>query len=198
MDAVPESERFLELFVLSHIDSDHIGGALPFFNAVKRGLRFGGVWYNGWRHISGQLGAMQGEMFSSAILDFELPWNMWRAGASILTDGDILLEHVLPGGMRLTLLSPARERLTKLAPIWTREPEVRRRPQGTVVQLQQQVQPGMERPGARVCTPALQLHHDRTTTYPSSEPQGTSCGCCRSPPPMQRSPATRGGVRCDS
>ena len=121
VDAVPESERFLELFVLSHIDSDHIGGALPFFNAVKRGLRFGDVWYNGWRHISGQLGAMQGEMFSSAILDFELPWNMWRAGASILTDGDILPEHVLPGGMRLTLLSPTREQLTKLAPIWTRE-----------------------------------------------------------------------------
>ncbi len=121
VDAVPESERFLELFVLSHIDSDHIGGALPFFNAVKRGLRFGDVWFNGWRHISGQLGAMQGEMFSSAILDFELPWNMWRAGASILTDGDTLPEHVLPGGMRLTLLSPTRQQLTKLAPIWTRE-----------------------------------------------------------------------------
>jgi hypothetical protein len=121
VDAMPEGERFLELFVLSHIDSDHIGGALPFFKAVKSGLRFGDVWYNGWRHISGQLGARQGEMFSSAILDFELPWNVWRAGASILTDDDGLPEHVLPGGMRLTLLSPTRERLNKLAPIWTRE-----------------------------------------------------------------------------
>ena len=31
----------------------HIGGALPFFKAVQQGLRFGDVWFNGWRHISG-------------------------------------------------------------------------------------------------------------------------------------------------
>ena len=130
VDAVPENERFLELFVLSHIDSDHIGGALPLFKAVKHGLRFGDLWFNGWRHISGQLGARQGEMFSTAILDFELPWNLWRDGASILRDDvpsehelseEELPEHVLPGGMRLTLLSPTRAQLTKLAPIWTRE-----------------------------------------------------------------------------
>lgn len=121
VDALPENERFLELFVLSHIDSDHIGGALPFFKAVKRGLRFGDVWFNGWRHISGQLGARQGEIFSSALLDFELPWNAWQNGASILTEGDTLPEHVLPGGMRLTLLSPTRDQLTKLAPTWTQE-----------------------------------------------------------------------------
>jgi beta-lactamase superfamily II metal-dependent hydrolase len=121
VDAVPENERFLELFVLSHIDSDHIGGALPFFRAVKRGLRIGDVWFNGWRHISGQLGARQGEMFSTAIQDFELPWNAWRGGRTIMVDGDDLPEHVLPGGMKLTLLSPTRAQLDTLRPVWTRE-----------------------------------------------------------------------------
>ena len=86
IEQVPTNERFLELFVLSHIDSDHIGGALPLFSAVKRGLRFGDVWFNGWKHVSGQLGARQGEMFSTAIQDFELPWNVWRSGRTVMVD----------------------------------------------------------------------------------------------------------------
>lgn len=111
----------LELFVLSHIDSDHIGGALPFFKAVQQGLRFGDVWFNGWRHISGQLGARQGEMFSTAIQDFELPWNAWRAGGTIVVSGNELPTHVLPGEMKLTLLSPRPDEIAKLKPVWTRE-----------------------------------------------------------------------------
>ncbi|HEY8551643.1 MAG TPA: CHAT domain-containing protein, partial [Vicinamibacterales bacterium] len=117
------SRERLELFVLSHIDADHIGGALPFFQAVQRGLRFGDVWFNGWRHLGGQLGARQGEMFSTAIQDFRLPWNRWRDGEAVAVDGsaDVLPEHVLPGGMRLTLLSPTPRELRRLAPVWARE-----------------------------------------------------------------------------
>jgi beta-lactamase superfamily II metal-dependent hydrolase len=121
VEQLPANERFLELFVMSHIDSDHIGGALPFFKAVQQGLRFGDVWFNGWRHVSGQLGARQGEMFSTAIQDFQLPWNAWRDGGTILVDDNELPECVLPGGMRLTLLSPTRVQLDKLKPVWTRE-----------------------------------------------------------------------------
>ena len=121
IDTLPPSERFVELFVLSHIDSDHIGGALPLFKAVKKGLRFGDVWFNGWRHVSGQLGARQGEMFSTAILDFDLPWNVWRDGGTIQTTPGVLPEHTLPGGMKLTLLSPTPAQLKKLHPVWVRE-----------------------------------------------------------------------------
>ena len=121
VEAVPVSERFLELFVLSHIDSDHIGGALPFFKAVTQGLRFGDVWFNGWRHLSGKLGARQGEMFSTALQDLELPWNVWREGGPVVVNGEDLPVHVLTGGMKLTLLSPTPDRLRKLAPVWTRE-----------------------------------------------------------------------------
>lgn len=121
VDALPDKERFLELFVMSHIDSDHIGGALPFFKAVKRGLKFGDVWFNGWRHIAGQLGARQGEMFSAAIQDFELPWNHWREGNAIVVDSAELPTCQLRGGMKLTLLSPTPGELKKLAPAWVRE-----------------------------------------------------------------------------
>jgi beta-lactamase superfamily II metal-dependent hydrolase len=126
VEALPDRERRLELFVLSHIDSDHIGGALKFLKAAspraKHRLTIGDVWFNGWRHISGQLGARQAEMFSTAIQDLKLPWNQWRGGDTVLVDGSgDLPECVLPGGMRLTLLSPTRAQLDKLAPAWKRE-----------------------------------------------------------------------------
>jgi beta-lactamase superfamily II metal-dependent hydrolase len=121
VEQVPEKDRELELFVMSHIDSDHIGGALPFLRAVKQGLRFQDLWFNGWRHISRQLGARQGEMFSTAIEDLDLPWNEWRERDAIVVDGDGLPVCRLPGGMRLTLLSPGPEQLRRLAPGWTRE-----------------------------------------------------------------------------
>jgi beta-lactamase superfamily II metal-dependent hydrolase len=119
--ALPERDRFLELFILSHIDSDHIGGALPFFKAIRDGLRIGDVWFNGWRHLSGQLGARQGEMFSTAIQDFELPWNAWLDGDAVVVRDGSLPTCMLPGGMSLTLLSPTPAELRKLAPVWTRE-----------------------------------------------------------------------------
>jgi beta-lactamase superfamily II metal-dependent hydrolase len=118
---LPERDRFLELFILSHIDSDHIGGALPFFKAIRDGLRIGDVWFNGWRHLSGQLGARQGEMFSTAIQDFELPWNAWLDGEPVVVRDGSLPTCVLPGGMQLTLLSPTPAELRKLAPVWSRE-----------------------------------------------------------------------------
>jgi hypothetical protein len=106
---------------MTHVDADHIGGALPLFKAVRRGLTFGDVWFNGWRHLSGALGPRQGEMFTTAIEDFRLAWNAWQDGGPIAaTDGDVS-EHELPGGLRLTLLSPTTTQLRRLAPVWARE-----------------------------------------------------------------------------
>ncbi|WP_173135056.1 CHAT domain-containing protein [Pseudaquabacterium terrae] len=121
IDALPPHERVLDLFVLSHIDADHIGGAVPMLRAVRRGLRLGDLWFNGWRHVAGQLGARQAEMFTTAIMDLELPWNRWHDGAAIVTGDDTLLDHILPGGMKLTVLSPTRASLAKLGPVWKRE-----------------------------------------------------------------------------
>jgi beta-lactamase superfamily II metal-dependent hydrolase len=121
VDALPKKDRFLELFVMTHIDADHIGGALPFFKAVRAGLTFGDVWFNGWRQLSGTLGPRQGEMFTTAIEDFRLVWNGWRDGGPIAVGVGELPQHELPGGLRLTLLSPTSIQLRKLAPVWARE-----------------------------------------------------------------------------
>jgi hypothetical protein len=122
IEQLPDKDRELELFVMSHVDSDHIGGALPFLlRAARQGLRFGDLWFNGWRHISGRLGARQGEMFSTAINELDLPWNEWQERRAIVVDTNALPVCTLAGGMKLTLLSPGPEQLRRLAPEWTRE-----------------------------------------------------------------------------
>src|SRR5438045_4073908 len=45
--ALGEPERVIDLVVVSHIDSDHIGGMLPLLAATDLGLRIGDVWFNG-------------------------------------------------------------------------------------------------------------------------------------------------------
>jgi beta-lactamase superfamily II metal-dependent hydrolase len=121
IDALPGREQFFDLFVMTHVDADHIGGALPLFKAVRRGLTFGDVWFNGWRHLSGTLGPRQGEMFTTAIEDFRLVWNAWQDGGPIAATESEVSEHELPGGLRLTLLSPTNTQLRRLAPVWARE-----------------------------------------------------------------------------
>ena len=119
-----ESEREFELFVLSHIDADHIGGAIPFFADRSLGVRFDDVWFNGWKHLpSGRLGAKQGEIFSTLIQDNRLPWNKWREGGAIVVAGSDLPNCTLPGGMRLTLLSPTPDKLAALEGKWKKEIE---------------------------------------------------------------------------
>jgi hypothetical protein len=120
IDRLPPDERALELFVLTHIDDDHIGGAIPFLEGEAGGLKIGDVWFNGYKHLSELLGAVQGERFSTLIDDLQLPWNRWREGKAIVV-ADSLPEHELPGGLSLTLLSPTAERLDDLRKRWEKE-----------------------------------------------------------------------------
>jgi beta-lactamase superfamily II metal-dependent hydrolase len=121
VEKVPIAERRLELFILSHIDADHIGGAIPFFKDTSLGLAFDDVWFNAYKHISGFLGARQGEIFSTLIEDRKLPWNKWTDGKTIVVDSAVLPTCMLPGGMVLTLLSPTPSTLKKLQSQWSKE-----------------------------------------------------------------------------
>ena len=119
---LPTSARDFELFILSHIDADHIGGAIPFFADQTLGVRVADVWFNGYKHLtSTRLGAKQGEIFSTLIQKYKLPWNLWRKGGAIVLAGGELPTCTLPGGMQLTLLSPSPEKLTTLASKWEAE-----------------------------------------------------------------------------
>jgi len=119
---LPTSARDFELFILSHIDADHIGGAIPFFADRALGVRFADVWFNGYKHLaSTRLGAKQGEIFSTLIQKNKLPWNLWRKGGAIVLAGEGLPTCTLPGGLQLTLLSPSPDKLATLASKWETE-----------------------------------------------------------------------------
>ncbi len=49
--ALPEAERRFELFVVSHIDADHIDGGLLLLQDTALGAQIGDVWFNGWPQI---------------------------------------------------------------------------------------------------------------------------------------------------
>ena len=121
--ALESAGLFVELFILTHIDDDHIGGGIELLKEAKAlGLTFGDVWFNGWKHIASFLGAVQGEQFSELIQQNKLKWNAWLKGKTIVVpDQGPLPTCTLPGGMVLTLLSPDRIKLQKLAKDWDKD-----------------------------------------------------------------------------
>jgi hypothetical protein len=124
-----------ELFVLTHIDADHINGVLPLFEhqAVARGFK--DIWFNGWRQINPFLSVKQAEDFSKLLAapQYGLPWNSaFGANANaddgagdvpiprpiVITPGQPLPSVELPDGLRLTLLSPGEAQLQRLGREW--------------------------------------------------------------------------------
>lgn len=122
IEKFPEKTLDFELFVITHVDSDHIGGSLELlrkFDNLDKEIMFGDVWFNGWKHLTDQLGDKQGEFVTDHLETRRLPWNEAFGGNAVVVaeTGDLPI-HVLPGGMKLTLLSPNRAKLNKLRDRW--------------------------------------------------------------------------------
>jgi beta-lactamase superfamily II metal-dependent hydrolase len=126
---LPEQKRRLELMVVTHIDADHIDGALILLReraALK--IRMNDLWFNGWAQISREDEAsicyapLQGEFLGGLIeVDPELKdvWNMhFDHGAVVVRDDGPLPIVELHGGARLTLLGPLEEDLRRLRASW--------------------------------------------------------------------------------
>jgi hypothetical protein len=130
IDALGSKAEF-ELLIVTHVDTDHIGGVLPLFSDPPPNLRIGEVWFNAWPQIQPEaldlLGPLDGEVLSQQLASPRFPWRSgarWntrfrRKGhpAAIPTTGR-LSTHSLAGGMKLTLLSPGKVQLELLRAVW--------------------------------------------------------------------------------
>jgi len=123
-----EHDRNLELMVITHIDRDHIEGTLRILEQETLSFGIRDVWFNGWKHLQEQFdaeeafGAEQGEYVSAAILKHGLEWNNDFEGHAVVIKSDGQLPTImLPGGMKLTLLSPSAKSLRDLSPVWIKD-----------------------------------------------------------------------------
>ncbi len=119
--ALPPERRHFELLVLTHVDADHIAGAIEMLRDRTLDVSFGDVWFNGWQHIPDEfLSAAQGIEFGAHIDDRALPWNAAFDGGAIMIDEDDgpLPSVELAGGLRLTVVSPTRESLGRMGRAW--------------------------------------------------------------------------------
>lgn len=119
------SGQTLELLVITHVDTDHIDGAIKLLAAAPQGIVLRDVWFNGWRHLlpgrSERRGPVQGEMLSALIED-RLPWNVAFEGQAVsVKKGLPLPTKPLEGGLTLTLLSPEWKELINLNAAWENE-----------------------------------------------------------------------------
>lgn len=137
----------IDVAVVTHIDSDHIGGFIPFVLS-PHARDVGDFWFNGARHLvpAGEMrSTAQGDTVVSALTGatpglraVPLPWNVAFGGGPVRCPdppdagrtGAPLPVIEVPGGPRLTILSPTPTRLRVLGRKWNEvEEELHRGPE---------------------------------------------------------------------
>jgi hypothetical protein len=111
----------IELLVVTHLDADHIDGALATLEALPASVTFGDIWFNGFKHLvpPDQMGVPAAERLTRHLEARKLPWNEgFERGAVVVDREGALPVKVLNGGLKLTLLSPTRSELKALHKVW--------------------------------------------------------------------------------
>ena len=122
-----DDDPLVDVFVITHVDTDHIEGALRLIGGVDSPLMFGDVWFNGLGHLEADRvgtdrGGVQGQ-FLAALLAGRA-WNLaWGGKAVRLTDdgAPITLRPPAIDGRpveTITVLSPTRAKARSMAKQW--------------------------------------------------------------------------------
>ncbi len=129
LPADSEGKRHIDLFVVTHIDHDHIGGVAHLLNDSSLGLTFGDIWFNAPPRPAAR-GVAEGQALAQMLAGSKrvLPWNLAWSGRPVSTPAEAGGVELTGRGLpRLTLLSPTPERLQDLYKVWDRELERLRR-----------------------------------------------------------------------
>jgi hypothetical protein len=128
LTGLADNDQHVDVAVVTHIDSDHIGGMVPLLGDDVARSMVRDVWFNGAPHLPAPVrerdrSVTQGEAVGTAILGSDgqraLPWNSAFGDAAIdVGDPGGLVRLTVPDGPVVTVLSPTTKRLTTLGRRW--------------------------------------------------------------------------------
>ena len=128
LDRLPATDPSIDVAVVTHIDSDHIGGMIPFLASDFAREHVRDVWFNGRPHLSRPRSAprsvAQGETVTATLTGAPgaqpgMPWNLaFSGGAIAAAPAPGIREVSIPNGPRITVLSPNAPRLAALGKVW--------------------------------------------------------------------------------
>jgi beta-lactamase superfamily II metal-dependent hydrolase len=122
-----------ELFAITHIDADHIEGAVPLFKERELPMTALHVWFNGNAQLTTAnnrlppaarvpLGARQAEKVTEGIVGSRWRWNSHFASGVVSTDSsEAKVPISFSDGLTVRLLSPSDQQLADLIPGWDKE-----------------------------------------------------------------------------
>jgi beta-lactamase superfamily II metal-dependent hydrolase len=121
LELIPPERRRLDLLVVTHVDADHVEGVLKLLNDADLAVEVAELWFNGYRHLPGELGPAQGEMAGALAEHRGIAWNAAFGFKAVKREPTRPLPRVdLPGGLSITILAPTDRELERLRVEWDR------------------------------------------------------------------------------
>ncbi|MGR7995083.1 MBL fold metallo-hydrolase [Xanthobacter sp. ZOL 2024] len=119
---LPDDERKIDLFVVTHIDADHIAGAIALAKDTEFARLVKAVWFNAAQHLPHETLPMsvgQGKTFAELIVKNGWAWNEPTGGDAIARKPELgPINLRVDGTVSVRLLGPLPSGLAALAEIW--------------------------------------------------------------------------------